>query len=611
MNLVRRLLSSTFGFLLEVVGQLLKLLERIIPWHRMPIPLGLATLVAFRNDLRQHNLYDTSAIDRDPQQQENPPPKDLSFLYRRTPDGTYNDLTVPLMGSQGARFGRNFPLDRCWPEEPARLYAPSPREVANQVMDREAFKPATTLNVLAAAWIQFQNHEWFDHKRDPGQFHELPLKDNDNWHENPMRVERTATDTSRRSEPSNHPPTFCSEETHWWDGSQLYGSRQELEHRIRSGQDGKLKIDPDTDLLPLDPNQPGVELTGFSANYWVGLSLLHNLFVKEHNAICDRLKQDYPRWDDDRLFATARLVNSALMAKIHTVEWTPGILGHPTMQIAMHSNWWGLLGERITRALGRFGDSEIFSGIPGSPVDHHSAPYYLTEEFVSVYRLHPLIPDDYRFHALADDQLLEEADFAAIQGGNTRGVMERIPVADLFYSLGVANPGAVTLHNYPRALRNFQRPDGHRMDLASVDILRDRERGVPRYNDFREMLRKPRVKSFAKLTDNPQWARELERLYDGDIDRVDLMVGLYAEPLPAGFGFSDTAFRIFILMASRRLKSDRFFTDDYRPEVYTQTGMDWVNHNGFKSVLLRHYPMLEPAFHQVANPFAPWQRTTR
>ena len=45
---------------------------------------------------------------------------------------------------------------------------------------------------------------------------------------------------------------------------------------------------------------------------------------------------------------------------------------------------------------------------------------------------------------------------------------------------------------------------------------------------------------------------------------------------PPGFGFSDTAFRVFILMASRRLKSDRFFTDDFRPEVYTQAGFAWV-----------------------------------
>ena len=51
------------------------------------------------------------------------------------------------------------------------------------------------------------------------------------------------------------------------------------------------------------------------------------------------------------------------------------------------------------------------------------------------------------------------------------------------------------------------------------------------------------------------------------------MVGLYSEPLPQGFGFSDTTFRVFILMASRRLKSDRFFTRDYRPEVYSRAGL--------------------------------------
>jgi hypothetical protein len=98
-------------------------------------------------------------------------------------------------------------------------------------------------------------------------------------------------------------------------------------------------------------------------------------------------------------------------------------------------------------------------------------------------------------------------------------------------------------------------------------------------------------------------------VYDNDIDSVDLMVGLYAEPLPAGFGFSDTAFRIFILMASRRLKSDRFFTTDFTPRVYTQTGMDWIANNTFSSVLLRHAPGLGRALRGVNNAFAPWPRS--
>jgi heme peroxidase len=84
------------------------------------------------------------------------------------------------------------------------------------------------------------------------------------------------------------------------------------------------------------------------------------------------------------------------------------------------------------------------------------------------------------------------------------------------------------------------------------------------------------------------------------------MVGLYAEKKPEGFGISDTAFRVFLLMASRRLKSDRFFTTDYTPEIYTRQGIDWVENNTMRTVLLRHYPALAPALYGVKNAFGPW-----
>jgi len=61
------------------------------------------------------------------------------------------------------------------------------------------------------------------------------------------------------------------------------------------------------------------------------------------------------------------------------------------------------------------------------------------------------------------------------------------------------------------------------------------------------------------------------------------------------------------LMASRRLKSDRFFTTDFTPEVYSPAGMDWIANNGMKEVLLRHYPELAPTLRGVDNPFAPWK----
>jgi hypothetical protein len=118
------------------------------------------------------------------------------------------------------------------------------------------------------------------------------------------------------------------------------------------------------------------------------------------------------------------------------------------------------------------------------------------------------------------------------------------------------------------------------------------------------------VKSFDELTDNPEWRKQLKEVYGGDLEKVDLMTGLFAEPLPEGFGFSETAFRIFILMASRRLKSDRFFTDDYRAEVYTEFGIDYIEKNSMLSVLRRHHPQLGPALSGVQNAFQPWKKTT-
>jgi hypothetical protein len=273
----------------------------------------------------------------------------------------------------------------------------------------------------------------------------------------------------------------------------------------------------------------------------------------------------------------------------------------------MNTNWWGLLGQHTKNLFGRIGEGEILSGIVGSPTDHHTAPYSITEEFISVYRMHPLIPDDFEFYSLKNGEFLLKQDFREVSHRNTRALVEKVEMSDLFYSFGISHPGAITLHNYPRFLQELIR-DNEKFDLAAVDILRDRERGVPRYNQFRELIGRGRVKSFEEITTKAEWAKELREVYNNDIDKVDLVVGLFAENPPEGFGFSDTAFRIFILMASRRLKSDRFFTKDYRAEVYTQFGLDWIDKNGMLSVVRRHFPAVSPALVGVENGFAPWRK---
>ena len=568
-------------------------------WYDLPGPIAGKHLVEMRNELRAKNLHDTE----DPPLDTSELPPSGEALALRTNDGTYNDLKCPRMGSAGVRFGRNFPLSETFPDT-ANLMNPNPRTVSRELQTRTTFQPATIINVLAAAWIQFQVHDWFMHAKGNGNHtHDIPVADDDSWHERPMRVPVTPADPPK-VDGSSRPPAYANENSHWWDGSQVYGSSTALQAKLRAGRDGKVLVGVDG-KLGWDPVTRR-EITGFTENSWVGLSLLHSLFAMEHNAICDRLRKEFPKWDDERMFQQARLVNAALMAKIHTVEWTPAILPHPIIKTALNTNWRGVLGD-LQKVLTALNDNELLGGIPGSPTDHHTAPYALTEEFVAVYRMHSLMPDDYTVRSLGTNAVLGQFDLPALSGAQGRKVTEQFACEDLLYSFGISHPGALRLHNFPRHLQLLVNDDGERFDLAAIDVLRDRERGVPRYNRFRRLLRKEPVKSFEELSDNPQWVEELKRVYNNDLEQVDLMVGLMAEPLPKGFGFSETAFRIFNLMASRRLKSDRFLSKDYRPEVYTKAGFEWVEKTTMIDILLRHFPRLKPAVTGIESAFHPWK----
>jgi len=571
-------------------------------WDRLPKPVALLTLIGLRMSLRRQNLFDTTgeSVGWGP---ELPPSGPRSMV--RTPDGTGTDPLLPAMGSAGTRFGRNVPIESTYPQG---VLTPNPRTISLELLARKEFIPATTLNLLVASWLQFEVHDWMSHGTnevdDPW---EIDLGDDDPWPVHPMQIRRTQIDTTS----DGGPPTYRNTETHWWDASQVYGSSPIIEKMIRTNVGGRLKLTPNGNV-PFDPPSmppiPGLDIAGVTGNWWLGLAMMHTLFMREHNAICDFLASLHPKWNDQELFDHARLINAALIAKIHTVEWTPALLADADLELGMRVNWWGFQGEWLLKHLGRLTKSEEFSGVPGSQLYYHGEPYSMTEEFVSVYRMHPLIPDEYSLRKVIDDRVIEEMNFTQLAGVETHNVLDdtRIEMNDLFYSFGTSHPGAIVLHNYPNRLREFHEPDGTIIDLAATDILRNRERGVPRYNEFRRKFRLRPAATFEEFSADPGVVADLRRIY-GDVEEVDLMVGLFAEAPPEGFAFSDTAFRVFILMATRRIKSDRFYTYDYRPEVYTKEGIEWIENNTMKSVLLRHFPNLHRALAEVDNAFKPWR----
>lgn len=582
--------------------------------------------------------------------------------HKRTEDGTMNDLRQPAMGCRFSRLGRNMQSKKPVNESPGLLH-PNPLLISEELLARKGrFKPASGLNLLAGAWIQFEVHDWFSHElehQEAGKDIRVPKAGD--WPPTDAKAAKLIPSSGEMVLPQTKPdptnsyplnarhPAFRNKDPQWWDASQIYGESVAETLRLRFDPNaqqlcphGKLFLDKNG-LLPHDEGDH--VLSGFTDNWWLGIEILHTLFVKEHNYICDRLVENEPHLTDQEIFEVARLVNSALMAKIHTVEWTPGIIAHEAIEPALNINWRGVIGYLAGKILGWFmgkacaaarGEKlaravapwiptdtlkDILTGTPLSEPDHHGAPYSLTEEFNAVYRLHPLLPDIVHLRKSGADSRQQSFPTPQVAFGETRNAVKAgFTMDDLVYSFGVEHPGAITIGNYPDFLRQIILPADQEngrmeeqvMDLGAVDIIRDRERGVPRYNEFRRSLNMKPKMTFMDMTgcketdaEKKELADKLEKIY-GKVELVDNMVGMFCEKNPKNFGFSDTAFRIFILMASRRLKSDRFFTSCYTKEYYTKTGLDHIAATGLREIIVRHHKNLA-AHIPPGNPFAAWK----
>jgi len=435
----------------------------------------------------------------------------------------------------------------------------------------------------------------------------------------------------------------------------------------------------------------------------------------------------------DELFEIARLVVAAEIAKIHTTEWTAQLLYDEPMYLATNANWDGLFrdedatSEALARIVaGNFNASKdgatanqwysVLASGPGifglgshvyadgsvfakpdpakrdlwsltnpdhvnGGVNHFGSPFSFPEEFVSVYRLHAMVPDliEYRDLAADPNMIMSKIPIVATLRGKATQAMRHSGLANWALSMGRQRAGQLTLQNDPQFLQNLEVPrlqsPTRKIDVVALDIIRDRERGVPRFNEFRRQYGLKQLRSFDDFVDHrlpvdsPERAEQerltrlMRELYgthrcdaskvitaaqlnddgtrindclgysDGsmvdNVEDVDIVVGMLAEfTRPHGFAISETQLQVFILNASRRLFSDRFFTSSFRPEFYGQLGVQWVNDNGpdgkviergrpnghevevspLKRVLLRNVPELRAELDQVINAFDPWAR---
>lgn len=600
--------------------------HRRVSWDKWPPYLGLLYLLAKIRFNRSNALtdpYDYASNDTMAPENE---PEAAKHYY--SADGKYvSDSDNPQMGAANTRFGSNIPPRRIRPD--VENITPSARDAARlrwRRIDPETGKeitvPAMILNSLAAGWIQFNFHNFGGNAlRDPiaNNPHRLERSASEGWPENAALIDRTARDFTRVTD--NGRPTILNERDQSWSQAQVYGSSREEQEQLRTFFGGKMKLVDGR--LPEDPLKPGIDQTGFNNNFNPILSLLHWLAVREHNAICDYFQSFHPDWDDEHLFQMARKTNVAQLARIHTDQWTRDLLQHETLQIGMHADWYGMFGQPLKlflmrqaeyrpwldRLLQLLRNNDFLWGMPGSRWEHHDGPYQVPKQFRMVYRLHEMILSEYEVLDPQSGCLLERIPLLKFINDNTRAIVARHGYESLAWSFVSKSAGALTLHNFPRALTQFQnQQDGQLTDLAERDIFRERTDGTGSYNEFRESMGEPFVQSFLELTGgDAELARELEIKYEGDVDKVDAGIGILAEPKPAGFALGFTQFYQFVLNAPRRVKSNRLLSEGYTYREYEE-GMNWVEHGGgMGGILTRHLPLLQPLTEGVERWFAPWR----
>lgn len=441
-----------------------------------------------------------------------------------------------------------------------------------------------------------------------------------------------------------------------------------------------------TILQPSDPQNPqwaGQEAVAFPDNWNIGLSFFHNVFAREHNLFVEEFRrrgaanpqadsglrnparpEKAIRYQDvtaDELFEVARLVVAAEIAKIHTIEWTPQMLYNEPVYLGMNANWSGLLEKHavvsaaLEKVLQRFAKSdsskkarEWYSAFAAGPgifglgndkpdigggVNHFGSPFNFPEEFINAYRLHPMLPDLIELRRLNDNPNIVASKIPAVDTIRDKATraMRQYGIANWALSLGRQRVGKLTLQNHPLFLQNLDLPRlksaTGKIDVLALDIIRDRERGIPRYNEFRRQYGLKQLTSFDEFIDprlppnSPErrgqqklivLLREIYGQHECDVNKVitdaqkntdgspindclgrpnrtridniedvDALVGWLAEFVrPHGFAISETQFQVFILNASRRLFSDRFLTSSFRREFYSDLGVQWVNENG-------------------------------
>lgn len=470
----------------------------------------------------------------------------------RTIDGFGNNIANPLWGSAEIPFLRLTLVDYAdGIEEPSGEARPNPREISNEVsaQSQPMFNRRRATDFVWQ-WGQFLDHDLDETPAaDPEENFDIEVPTGDTLFD-PQGTGDVIIPLNRSAyiEDDNGVRHQLNAITAYIDASNVYGSDQERADALRLNDgSGKLRTS-ESDKGPMLPfNDTGLENAGgpnpqllvagdVRANEQVGLISMHTLFVREHNYWAEAIARRDGTLEGDDIYEMARVIVGAEMQAITYREFLPVLLGpHP------------LPPYRGYNPTTNSGIANVFATAA------------------------------YRFgHSMLNEQLLRlERNGDEIREGH-------IALADAFFSpdevieIGIepylrglsAQPAQEVDTRVVDAVRNFLfgPPGAGGFDLASLNIQRGRDHGLPGYNEVRDNFGLPRVEDwddFAAV--EPGIVPVLEQLY-GDVELMDPWVGMLAERHVNGGMVGETLSELLRHQFTRLRDGDRFWYQSYLSE---------------------------------------------
>nr|XP_019607600.1 PREDICTED: thyroid peroxidase isoform X3 [Rhinolophus sinicus] len=358
--------------------------------------------------------------------------------------------------------------------------------------------------------------------------------------------------------------------TSFLDASTVYGSSPATEKQLRNwtSAEGLLRVnarhqDAGRAYLPFVPlhaplacaPEPGAQgrapcfLAGDSrASEVPSLTALHTLWLREHNRLASSLKALNPHWSADTTYQEARKVVGALHQVITLRDYVPRVLGPEAVRqhVGPYQGYDATVDPTVSNVFStaafRFG---------------HATVHPLVRRLDSRFQEHPDLPQlPLQDTFFSPWRLLKEGGLDPL----VRGLLARpakLQVPDQLMSDELTE-------------RLFVLSSSGTFDLASLNLQRGRDHGLPGYNEWREFCGLARLQTRADLSSAVASGSIADRLLDlyKHPDNIDVWLGGLAEALLPGARTGP----LFACLIGRQMKAlrngDRFWWENSR--VFTE-----------------------------------------